>query len=311
MEEKKQDKFPPEQRRAIEAQGKTIVSASAGSGKTTVMIEKIIRLIREGGKVSEILAVTFTKKAASQMKDKLRKALMSAINEPSVDKARRQALKQQLEEVATADISTIHSFCSRLIRTHFYHAGVDNAFRVIGGDDADGIALKNEALDETFDEGYEKAEENFSHLLSVYWRKKSDNILRKNLLDVYDKLRNRADYREFLQNSVAYDKDTFECVCTDLLARLKDKAAYYLSYVDEEKIYFEEVAAVPQIALCEDVQSALQQILDAPDYFSACALQKPTFTKKTSSKKDSAEKKYHIERLASLKEKTAKHLLSR
>ena len=55
--------FTQEQMRAIEAQGKTIVSASAGSGKTTVMIEKIIRLIKDGAGVGEILAVTFTKKA--------------------------------------------------------------------------------------------------------------------------------------------------------------------------------------------------------------------------------------------------------
>jgi len=68
--------FTQEQMRAIEAQGKTIVSASAGSGKTTVMIEKIIRLIKDGAGVGEILAVTFTKKAAAQMKEKLCKELM-------------------------------------------------------------------------------------------------------------------------------------------------------------------------------------------------------------------------------------------
>ena len=64
--------FTPEQQDAIDVSGRTIVSASAGSGKTTVMIEKIIRLILQGVKVSEILAVTFTKKAASQMKEKLK-----------------------------------------------------------------------------------------------------------------------------------------------------------------------------------------------------------------------------------------------
>ena len=63
--------FTAEQNAALEAQGKVIVSASAGSGKTTVMIEKIIRLIQAGTSVSEILAVTFTKKAATQMKEKL------------------------------------------------------------------------------------------------------------------------------------------------------------------------------------------------------------------------------------------------
>ena len=91
--------FTNEQTAAIEAQGRTIVSASAGSGKTTVMIEKIIRFIKAGGNVSEILAVTFTKKAAAQMKEKLSKALIEAINESDVTPERRAFLKKQLAEV--------------------------------------------------------------------------------------------------------------------------------------------------------------------------------------------------------------------
>ena len=84
--------FTLEQQAAIEAQGKTLVSASAGSGKTTVMIEKIIRLIKSGGSVSEILAVTFTKKAAAQMKEKLCKALIEEINASDITPERRAFL---------------------------------------------------------------------------------------------------------------------------------------------------------------------------------------------------------------------------
>ena len=146
----KEDRFTPQQRAAIEAEGKVIVSASPGSGKTTVMIEKIIHHIRQGMHVNEILAVTFTKKAASQMKEKLRKALIAEINTHAITKERRTHLKGELDDVATADISTIHSFCSRLIRQHFYKAGVDNAFRVISGDDSEGTALKNAVIDELF-----------------------------------------------------------------------------------------------------------------------------------------------------------------
>ena len=142
--------FTLEQQAAIDAKGKTIVSASAGSGKTTVMIEKIIRLIQSGCSVDEVLAVTFTKKAAAQMKEKLCNALIKAINAPETDPVKKETLKRQLSEVPNADISTIHSFCAKLIRSHFFLAGVDNAFHVIGGDDAEGRALKNEALDELF-----------------------------------------------------------------------------------------------------------------------------------------------------------------
>ena len=166
-------RYTAEQQKAINATGRTIVSASAGSGKTTVMIEKIIRMICDGESVSNILAVTFTKKAASQMKEKLRKALIKTINDPATASARRVFLKKQLEEVPSADISTIHSFCSKLIRSHFYLAGVDNAFRVINGDDAEGVAMQNSALDELLDEGYEQGDSEFLHLLSTYWRKKT------------------------------------------------------------------------------------------------------------------------------------------
>ena len=87
--------FTEEQLQAIDAQGKTIVSASAGSGKTTVMIEKIIRLIRSGADVGEILAVTYTKKAAAQMKEKLRKAIVKAVNDPETDEKETKRLKKQ------------------------------------------------------------------------------------------------------------------------------------------------------------------------------------------------------------------------
>jgi ATP-dependent helicase/nuclease subunit A len=69
-------------------------------------------------------------------------------------------MKKQLSEVPGADISTIHSFCAKLLRSHFYLADVDSAFRVIGGDDAEGTALKNAALDELLEEGYEQKEAN-------------------------------------------------------------------------------------------------------------------------------------------------------
>ena len=140
--------FTQEQQAAIDAQGKTIVSASAGSGKTTVMIEKIVRLIKSGAEIKDILAVTFTKKAASQMKEKLRKELIKAINAPETPAEKRAALKKQLSEIPGADISTIHSFCSKLIRSHFFAAGVDSDFSVIAEDEADSTNLKNNALEE-------------------------------------------------------------------------------------------------------------------------------------------------------------------
>ena len=304
-EQEKKARFTPEQTAAIEAEGKTIVSASAGSGKTTVMIEKIIRLIQSGVDVSEILAVTFTNKAAAQMKEKLRKAIMKSINEPSVTSARRSALKKQLDGVSSADISTIHSFCGKLIRSHFYAAGVDNSFRIINSDDAEGKALKNGALDELLDEGYEQKDAAFMQLLLTYWRKKSDNNLRGILLSAYEELRTRADYRSYLENA-RYDEDTFEKVCGELLETLHKKCNYYLNFALEEREYFQEIEGKPQLALCDELIGGLENIISAKTYFEACELKKPSFTSKRTSKNDSEEKRRHIERLAAIKEKIVK-----
>ena len=110
--------YTSDQRKAVIAEGRNVlVSASAGSGKTFVMIERVIRLIVEGkAEVGEILAVTYTTAAAEEMKQKLVKAIIAEIN-AGRDAAR---FRKALSEVPTASISTFHSFCANLIRTYFY-----------------------------------------------------------------------------------------------------------------------------------------------------------------------------------------------
>lgn len=294
--------FTKEQIAAIESTGKTLVSASAGSGKTTVMIEKIIRFIKAGGNVSEILAVTFTKKAAAQMKEKLSKALIEAINESDVTPERRAFLKKQLAEVPMADISTIHAFCAKLLRTHFFAADVDNNFRIIGSDDAEGTVLQNEALDELLEEGYESGDEEFSHLLSVYWRKNNDYTLRKIFVSTYDDIRSRADYREYLAKSGDYDEQTFEEICKDLKKKLDEKCRYYRELVEDERAYFSDVEKSPQRAICDETMGYLEEMIAAPDYFSALRVEKPAFSKNTAKKLDE-EKAFHANRIKFLKER--------
>ncbi len=296
--------FTNEQLRAIEAEGKVIVSASAGSGKTTVMIEKIIRLITSGVGVDEILAVTFTKKAAAQMKEKLARALIDEINKGEIDEQKRAMLKKQLAGVPSADISTIHAYCSKLIKSHFYAAGVDSGFRVIGGDDADGRALKNAALDELLEEGYENGDEEFSHLLSSYWRKKKDAALRKIFLETYSALRDRADYREYLEkNRSGYTKEIFDEICVDLLRIFQEKCKYYYELVEDENAYFMGVEGISknQLKLCKELMDWLSEYGLATDYFQAKSIEKPKFTQNRGSNKDSEEKKMRAERLGFLK----------
>ncbi len=277
--------FTNEQLTAIEAQGKVIVSASAGSGKTTVMIEKIIRLIISGVGVDEILAVTFTKKAAAQMKEKLSNKLIEEINKPDCTPEKRANLKRQLAKVPDADISTIHSYCARLIRSRFFAAGVDSGFRVIGSEDAEGRALKGQALDELLEEGYEAQDEAFLHLLSSYWRNKKDVALRKIFDKTYGSLRDRADYRAYLErNKQGYTQAQFDEICGKLLQFEQEKSAYYLPLVTAERDAFVALRKQMlelvgekkakklnilknQIEICQMLIDGLQRIGAATEYF--------------------------------------------
>ena len=133
-----------DQRSAIETTGKNLlVSASAGSGKTTVMIQRIIHLMQtENLPISSFLVVTFTKASASDMKQKLIEKLSKL--------EQSENIASQIELVETSDISNLHSFCSRLVQSYFYEVDVDPAFHIIDGTDAE--FLKQKAAEKLFEE---------------------------------------------------------------------------------------------------------------------------------------------------------------
>lgn len=210
-----------EQQRAVEARGRVIVSASAGSGKTFVMITRLVNLILSGADVSEVLAVTFTNKAAAQMREKLRSELVKQIGSAQ-DGETRTRLKAQLSALPLADVSTIHSFCARLLRTHFFLAGVDPAFRILSSDDAEAKALSLRALNETFEQAYADGGEEFRRLLSVYFRKKKDAFLRELVVGSYNKLRDEKDYEEILNR--AGREDLFIKACARIAKDFSERA---------------------------------------------------------------------------------------
>ncbi len=141
-------KWTDEQLRAIEARdGNILLSAAAGSGKTTVLVERVLRLIaNDGADVGRMLVVTFTRAAASDMRTKLSRQL----NERAA--AGDERCREQLLKLEQANISTLHAFCSDFLRTNFESAGVDPAFRVL--DDAMDARLRDEALDAALEEAY-------------------------------------------------------------------------------------------------------------------------------------------------------------
>ena len=147
-----------EQRRAIEARGTNLLlSAAAGSGKTTVLVERVLALIESGEtQIDRLLIVTFTRAASADMRAKLSRELGKRAAEGDARCRREQLLLER------ASISTLHGFCADFLRAHFESAGVDPAFRVL--DDAQVRRLRDEALDAAVEEAYESPSEAFSAL---------------------------------------------------------------------------------------------------------------------------------------------------
>ncbi len=256
-----------EQARAIAARGKIIVAASAGSGKTFVMIERIISLVVNGeADVRELLAVTFTNKAAAQLRERLRSALVRELRKAEGEK--RRALKAQLDALPLAEVSTIHAFCGRLIRTYFYLADIDPRFTIASPDEARLRDLSARALDEVFDERYERGDEEFTFLLSVYFRKKKDRRLREIVVGLYERMRQERGYREKLETVSKIDDF--------------DRASRYLfeEFCRRAQLLSRRIAAIsPTLAsdapkgipVLEELRRRVELILNASGLYSMCA----------------------------------------
>lgn len=233
----------PEQLRAIKARGEVLVSASAGAGKTTVMIKRLADILQDGADLDRVLAVTFTKKAAAQMKEKLRRELIERLDTADVN--RREHLRTQLNKVNTADISTIHSFCARLIRTYFYVLGVDASFEVLT-DGAEANTLRHNTMDDLFDRLYAESDPDLLLLLKRLRKKRSDSSLKELLLDSYDEVRQRPDYIKNTEKALntTYCEEGFSSVARSYARCIGERFKVLLGAVEA----FRKQFAVPENA---------------------------------------------------------------
>ena len=190
-----------EQQSAIAARNPCIlVSAGAGSGKTAVLVERIMGLALEDGvDIDRMLIVTFTKAAASEMRQRIAAALEAALAQGH-PRARRQ-----LQLLPQADISTLHAFCSSVLRGYFYLIGLDPALRV--GDEAELNQLSQAALEAAFEEGYREGGAAFRALADRYTTSRSDAALREMVLQLDRQLQSQPDPEAFLRRALAlYDE---------------------------------------------------------------------------------------------------------
>ncbi|WLD76457.1 UvrD-helicase domain-containing protein [Mogibacterium neglectum] len=195
-------RFTPDQQRAIDTIDKSIlVSAAAGSGKTAVLVERIINIIVQGkADVDRMLVVTFTNAAASEMRLKLTKAINKVIKaSKNSDPVRAEKLKQQLGKMYRSYISTVHSFCNRVIKEFFYLTDLEPNFKIC--DSLKAEIMKMEAIEEVFEQGFEEDDFikgcSFREFLDRYSKERDDKALMQEIVKAYADLRSMPEYFEW------------------------------------------------------------------------------------------------------------------
>ena len=139
--------FTDQQWEAVHASGSNLlISASAGSGKTMVLVNRIIEKIKKGTAIDELLVVTFTNAAAKEMKERIQTAIQKEIN-ADPDSNTRHHLVAQLPKLGHANISTLHSFCLKVIERYYYLIDFDPVFRQLT-DETEIELIKEDIWDE-------------------------------------------------------------------------------------------------------------------------------------------------------------------
>ncbi|MDX6479663.1 MAG: ATP-dependent helicase/nuclease subunit [Gaiellaceae bacterium] len=266
-----------QQRAAVEASGEVFVSAGAGTGKTAVLVERVIRAVLDRGlDVDSILVITYTRRAAAELRTRIRAAL--------AERGRHDLAR----ELDGAWISTIHGFCARLLRAYPLAAGLDPRFRDL--DDAQGAVLRSESFSAALGEFLSSDDPQRLELLATY----GSAGLRRMLTTVYETLRaagrdldlavaprpelaERVEELRECARLLAADPEATELQCraaTELLALLdRDMRPDRLMSLsgfkargDRAAGYGEALAAVEQAALDEAAardRALLQELLDA------------------------------------------------
>lgn len=185
------------QRTAIYERNKNIiVSAAAGSGKTMVLVNRVISMmVEEGIDIDKMIIVTFTNKSAQDMKDKIREAL-----EKRADDFDPTFIKRQFKLLKLAQIKTLHSFCSDMLRENFYYLeNLSPNFKVMP--DSTGKIYMADAIDEVFDKEYEKMDDDFVYFLQNFSGERSDYNAKKIILLTYQKIVGMIDGMAWLETA--------------------------------------------------------------------------------------------------------------
>ena len=188
-----------EQKQAINEKGSNIlVAAAAGSGKTAVLVERIIKkVVEEGIDIDKLLVVTFTNAAASEMRERVLDAIYKKLDEdPNNEK-----LLRQITLLNKASICTIDSFCLEVVRNNFYELeNVAPNFRI--ADTTEIELLKQEVIEDMFEKKYEEEDKDFSKLIHTYTSYRDDTPLKDLILKIYNYIQSNPFPEKWLSEKV-------------------------------------------------------------------------------------------------------------
>ena len=201
--------FTKEQQQVINLRGRNIlVSAAAGSGKTAVLVERIItRLTKDTPPidVDQLLVVTFTEAAASEMKERIHDAIEQALQKDPEN----VHLQRQATLIHQAKITTIHQFCLSVIRDYFYTIDLDPGFRV--GEEGELKLLKRDVVEAVLEAAYEEGTDEFHRFVESFASGKDDRKLEDLLLQLYEFSRSYPNPKSWLEEAVKqYDIRSME-----------------------------------------------------------------------------------------------------
>ena len=231
-------KFKPtdDQKKAIETRDKNIiVSAAAGSGKTRVLVDRVVSLmIEEKIPIKNMIIVTFTNKASVEMKDRIREKLSELLDNKNID---RSFVKKQIKSINDAFIKTLHSFCADMLRENFYLSdNLSPSFKIAA--DSKQALLRKDAIDELFEIQYEKNDQNFIDFLHNFAKEKDDNDAKEIVLDLYDFSKSQVDPENWIKyhTSNKFDFSEFKKIIEKKVDELIKNAEELKEFIVEKSM---------------------------------------------------------------------------
>ena len=218
--------WTPSQQQAINEEGNNIiVSAGAGSGKTAVLTERVIRKLKSGIHINELLVLTFTNAAAAEMKDRIRKAIRET-----------KGLEKENAKIDSAYITTFDSFALSIVKK--YHTIINCTNKIEITDDVVIDLKKRELLDKILDEKYLLQDKRFTKLIHDFCYK-DDKELKKDLLAIYQKIELKYDKEKFLNTYIENYTTSFKKVLNDYQKSIAEKLENIKEALQEMSFYFE------------------------------------------------------------------------